>query len=133
METRLKNHILNITNKPKYEKQKKSKKYPKIIYSDDKNKEIKVIQAMFKIKAECNNIIHFNKKYQENLNINNYIYEDFQLSHETNEIEDSSNINQIKIFSKSPKNNFPISEVAKFIAYGNPSHTILKKLLFQKK
>ena len=118
--------ILDIKNKSNIKNSKKveATKFPKIVYSDETNKEIKVIQTIFKIKSACYNVVHFNKKYQENLDINNYLFGGFLES----EIRDSNNKNTIKLSKNIKNTNFYITDVAKFIAYGHSSYQILKKL-----
>ena len=118
--------ILDIKNKSNIKNSKKveATKFPKIVYSDETNKEIKVIQTIFKIKSACYNAVHFNKKYQENLDINNYLFGGFLES----EIGDSKNKNTIKLSKNIKNTNFYISNVAKFIVYGHSSYQTLKKL-----
>ena len=139
--TRLTNVISGLENKKKAENinGNTNKETAKIIYSNENKTEIKLTKIMLKLKTQCNKIIHFNKEYEDNLDIKNYIYEKFPLEEEIEEVEfeeekeQSNNTNEI-IFPNYQKKiqkknvNISISEVAKFIAYGQPSQQVLKKL-----
>ena len=140
--TRLTNVISGLENKKKAENinVNTNKEIAKIIYSNENKTEIKLIKIMLKLKIQCNKIIHFKKEYEDNLDIKNYIYEKFPIEEEIEEVEfeeekneQSNNTNEI-IFPNSKKKitkknvNISISEVAKFIAYGQPSQQVLKKL-----
>ena len=83
----------------------------KIKYLKEDEKVIKVIKLLFKMKNACDKVINFNKKFEKNLNINDYINE----------------INLMKENSKVKDNNIHISNVAKFIAFGNSPYKSLKK------
>jgi len=137
--------ISNIENNNKLDAPKdKKKKNPKLKYYNEDHNDIKVIKSMLKMKTQCNQIIHFNKKFADNLNINDYIYNNFQiindefsfsLEEEEEEEEKKSEgpkvVNIINI-SNEPKpkkdKNISISNVARFIAYGYPAMSTLKSL-----
>jgi len=129
IEKEVKNIISNIENNNKLEFPKdKKKKNPKIKYYNEDHNDIKVIKSMLKTKTKCNQVIHSNKKFANNLNINDYIYNNFQiindefsfsLKDEEKKSEGSKAVNIINI-SNEPKpkkdKNISISNVAKFIA-----------------
>ena len=139
--------ISNIENNNKLDVPKdKKKKNPKLKYYNEDHNDIKVIKSMLKMKTQCNQIIHFNKKFADNLNINDYIYNNFQiindefsfsLEEEEEEEEEEKKsegpkvVNIINI-SNEPKpkkdKNISISNVARFIAYGQPAMSTLKSL-----
>ena len=139
--------ISNIENNNKLDVPKdKKKKNPKLKYYNEDHNDIKVIKSMLKMKTQCNQIIHFNKKFADNLNINDYIYNNFQIindefsfsleeEEEKEEEEKKSEgpkvVNIINI-SNEPKpkkdKNISISNVARFIAYGQPAMSTLKSL-----
>ena len=138
--------ISNIENNNKLDVPKdKKKKNPKLKYYNEDHNDIKVIKSMLKMKTQCNQIIHFNKKFADNLNINDYIYNNFQiindefsfsLEEEEEEEEEKKSegpkvVNIINISNESkPKKdkNISISNVARFIAYGHPAMSTLKSL-----
>ena len=139
--------ISNIENNNKLDVPKdKKKKNPKLKYYNEDHNDIKVIKSMLKMKTQCNQIINFNKKFADNLNINDYIYNNFQiindefsfsLEEEEEEEEEEKKsegpkvVNIINI-SNEPKpkkdKNISISNVARFIAYGQPAMSTLKSL-----
>ena len=136
--TRLTNVISGLENKKKAENINviTNKEIAKIIYSNENKTEINLTKIMLKLKTQCNKIIHFIKEYEDNLDIKNYIYEKFpieEVEFEEEKNEQSNNTNEI-IFPNYKKKitkknvNISISEVAKFIAYGQPSQQVLKKL-----
>jgi len=136
--TRLTNVISGLENKKKAENINviTNKEIAKIIYSNENKTEINLTKIMLKLKTQCNKIIHFIKEYEDNLDIKNYIYEKFpieEVEFEEEKNEQSNNTNEI-IFPNYKKKitkknvNISISEVAKFIAYGQPRQQVLKKL-----
>ena len=80
IEKEVKNIISNIENNNKLDVPKdKKKKNPKHKYYNEDHNDIKVIKSMLKMKTKCNQVIHSNKKFANNLNINDYIYNNFQI------------------------------------------------------
>lgn len=125
--------------------------YPKIKNLNDNSNDIKVIKSMLRMKKECNSVIHFNKKFAENTDVNDYIYNNYQIINDENSIEleeeeekdeeeenkkaeepnVDNKINIINIPNKAIQikdKSISISNIAKFIAYGQPSISTLKKL-----
>ena len=106
----------------------------KIKYLKEDEEVIKVIKLLFRMKNACNKVIHFNKKFGENLNANDYIQLNFMNNEEKEEEskeekEGEENINEINTIKENKSimdKNIPISTVAKFIAFGNSSHKTLK-------
>jgi len=106
----------------------------KIKYLKEDEDVIKVIKLLFRMKNACNKVIHFNKKFGENLNANDYIQLNFMNNEEKEEEskeekEGEENINEINTIKENKSimdKNIPISTVAKFIAFGNSSHKTLK-------
>ena len=94
----------------------------KILYLKDDNNDIRTIKLLFKMKTECNNVIHFNKKIGEQIDINNYICDNFEISTKEDDTQD--------IFGNEKKSNepninwlficlicFPVLEVLNFLAF----------------
>ena len=113
----------------------------KILYLKDDNNDIRTIKLLFKMKTECNNVIHFNKKIGEQIDINNYICDNFEISTKEDDTQDifvkekksnePNEINEIIIIDTEKENkdkNISITNVAKFIAYGHPNYSTLKAL-----
>ena len=139
--SRLKYIISDLENKKKAENinTNKNKEISTIIYSNENKTEIKLIKLMLKLKTQCNKIIHLSKEYKDNLDIKNYIYEKLSIEEEIEEVEfeeernEDSNKNNEIIFPNNKKItkknvNISISEVAKFIAYEQPTQQVLKIL-----
>ena len=131
---KLKNIIADLEKKQKSENIKVNKKKDILIliYKDENNTQIKLIKSLMKLKNECNKIVHFNKEYEDNLDIQNYIYDELQIKEEEEkEIENSIGTKETITKSNAEKNKekkILISDVAKFLAYGHPSQQLLKKL-----
>ena len=134
IESEMKKFIENFEAKTKNEPPNKDikKKNPKIVYFNEKNNDIKSIKLMLKMKNECNAIIHFNKKFAEKININDYIYDNFEINIEENDIQDKNEgeikIDEININVPKKDKLISVSNVAKFIAYGHPDNSNFKSL-----
>ena len=107
----------------------------KIKYLKEDEEVIKVIKLLFRMKNLCDKVIHFNKKFEENLNINDYIQVNFlnneEKEEENIEEEGTENVNEINTIEKNKSandKNIHISTVAKFIAFGQSFHKTLRNL-----
>ena len=127
--------IISLMEKaPKEKSLEQKNENIKIKYLKEDEDVIKVIKLLFRMKNACNKVIHFNKKFGENLNANDYIQLNFMNNEEKEEEskeekEGEENINEINTIKENKSimdKNIPISTVAKFIAFGNSSHKTLK-------
>lgn len=127
--------IISLMEKaPKEKSLEQKNENIKIKYLKEDEDVIKVIKLLFRMKNACNKVIHFNKKFGENLNANDYIQLNFMNNAEKEEEskeekEGEENINEINTIKENKSimdKNIPISTVAKFIAFGNSSHKTLK-------
>ena len=130
---KLKNIITDLEKKQKAKniKSNKKKEISTIIFKDENNTQIKLIKSLMKLKNECNKIVQFKKDYEDNLDIQNYIYDELQIKEEVKEMEKSIRTKETIIRNNVKKNKekkILISDVAKFLAYGHPSQLVLKKL-----
>ena len=128
--------------------------YPNIVFSNEKETEIKIIQTLLKMKKACNQIIHFIRDKNQNLYIVNSLFEDFKIHEEEAEEEEkeqeqeqereeeeeeedeinlqnqnSINIsNEINEMANNKERKISISKAANFIAFGNSSFSMEQKL-----
>jgi len=102
---------------------------PKIVYKNKDSNVPKVIKLLLKAKKQCNQLIHFNNEFQENIIINEYIINGSQLSEEGNENSISDEISELSDSGDKIKEKYiHISKIAKFIAYENDSTDSMVKL-----
>ena len=102
---------------------------PKIVYKNKDSNVPKVIKLLLKAKKQCNQLIHFNNEFQENIIINEYIINDSQLSEEGNENSIRFEISELSDSGNKIKEKYiQISKIAKFIAYENDSTDSMVKL-----
>ena len=100
------------------------------------------MKVLFKIKTNCNQIIHFESIYKQNVLINEYVMNDSQFNEELedeeeqNEEQNEENTIHENIQNKNEiikKNNdikiISISKIVKFIANGNKDNSSLEKLM----
>ena len=130
---KLKNIITDLEKKQKAKniKSNKKKEISTIIFKDENNTQIKLIKSLMKLKNECNKIVQFKKDYEDNLDIQNYIYDELQIKEEVKEMEKSIRTKETIIRNNVKKNKekkILISDVTKFLAYGHQSQLVLKKL-----
>ena len=115
---------------------------PKLIVLDESDKANELMKVLFKIKTNCNQIIHFESIYKQNVLINEYVMNDSQFNEELedeeeqNEEQNEENTIHENIQNKNEiikKNNdikiISISKIVKFIANGNKDNSSLEKLM----
>ena len=141
IESNIASLIKDLTSKPKEKEfsneEEKGKevpqtiKRPKLIYLDKTGRIDKIMNILFKLKNQCNQIIHFGNKFEHNLIIHEYILGNSFLNEEQKSkpfIPD----NQNKIINVRPnvdnKKLISISKIVKFITDGNSSNISLEKL-----